>query len=157
FSGDLPDGLADILLEFRLVIGPLHDEMADFAADAFLDDFQFLVGLFMLALDARPQLGILHLADFLFGGAGGNGAPRRARIVKVPIFQREGEAGAQRGGLAENRQTLFAAALQPGEAALVRLGILTRGGDRIVEDGTTRRGGEALDEREVILDVAGRL
>jgi hypothetical protein len=39
----------------------------------------------------------------------------------------------------------------------MRLGILTRGRDRIVKNRPSRRGGEAFDEREIIFDVTGRL
>src|SRR5579863_5526846 len=131
--------------------------MTDRTADAGLDRFEFAIGFVMLALDRFTQRGIFHLGDFFFVAAGCDCAPRRARVVKVPMFEREREAGAKRRGLPEDRQPLLAASLEPREAALMNLGVAPRGRDRVVQDRAIRLGREPLEEREVVLDMSGRL
>src|SRR6266849_9222561 len=112
--------------------------MTDRAADAFLDYLELFVRLVVLALDRRAQRRVLHLGNLFGVAAGGHLAPCGTRIVKIPMLQREREAGAERRGLPEDRKALFATALEPCEAPLMDLGIVPRGSDRIVQDRTIR-------------------
>jgi len=86
----------------------LHDQATDRAAHAGLDRLELAVGLVVLALDRCAQGWIFHLRNFFSVAAGGDFAPRGARIVKVPMLESKREAGAQRRGLAEDRQAFFA-------------------------------------------------
>src|SRR5271165_5770219 len=73
------------------------------------------------------------------------------------MLESERETGAERESLAENRQTLLAASLEPRHAALMNFGIAARGRDHVVQDWPICLGGQPFEEREVILDVTGRL
>src|SRR5690348_11526450 len=108
--------------------------MTDWAADAFLDYLELLIRLVVLALDCLAQRRVLHFVNLFGVGPGGHLAPCRARIVKIPMLQREREAGAQRRRLSEDRKALFATALEPCKAPLMRLGIVTRGSDRVMQN-----------------------
>src|ERR1700693_5870765 len=125
--------------------------MTDRTADSLLDYLELFVRLVVFALDCLAQSRILHLRNFFFVAAGRNGAPRGARIVKIPMLEREGEAGAERRGLTEDRQTFLAASLEPRKIALMNFGIVSRGRDRVVQNRTIRLGRQPLEEREVVL------
>src|SRR5216684_1901911 len=124
--------------------------MTDRTADAFLDYLELLIRLVVLALDRRAQRRVLHLGNLFGVAAGGHLAPCRARIVKIPMLQREREAGAQRGGLTKDRKALFATALEPCEAPLMDLGIVPRGSDRIMKNRTIRFCRKPFQEIKVV-------
>jgi len=145
-SRDLADRFADVFLRLGLVSRPAHDQITNWAADAGLDCLEFAIGLVVFALNSFAQRRIFHLGDFFGVGPGSDRAPRRARVVEVPMLEREREAGAQRGGLPEDRQALLAASLEPCEAALMNLGIAARGRYRVVKK-------ENLDGIKFFLDA----
>src|ERR1700730_9400635 len=112
--------------------------MTDRAADAFLDYLELFIRLVVFALDSRAERRVFHLGNLFGVGAGRHLAPCRARIVEIPMLQREREAGAQRGRLTEDRKALFATAFEPCETPLMDLRIVPSGCDRIVQDRTIR-------------------
>ena len=132
--GDLADRFADVLLQLGLVVGALDDQGRDGAANAGLNDLEFAVGLFGFALDRLAQGRVLHLGQLFLLGAGRQLAPGRAGIVQVPVLQGEGKAGPVGSGLAENRQTLLPATLQPVQAAAVDLGVFAGRHNDVVQD-----------------------
>src|SRR6267154_6390760 len=112
--------------------------MTDRAADAFLDYLELFVRLVVLALDCLAQRRVLHFVNLFGVGPGRHLAPCRARIVEIPMLQREREAGAQRRRLPEDRKALFATALEPCEAPLMNFGIVPSGSDRVMQNRTIR-------------------
>src|SRR5438445_8875679 len=105
--------------------------MTDRAADAFLDYLELFIRLVVFALDRLAQRRVFHLGNLFGVGPGRHLAPCWARIVEVPMLQREREAGAQRRRLTEDRKAFFATAFEPREAPLMNLGIVPSGSDRI--------------------------
>src|SRR5208337_610541 len=124
----------DILLELGLVPRPRHNQVTNRSSDSGLDRFELAIGFVVFALDRFAQRGIFHLGNFFGVGAGSHGTPRGARVVEIPMFQREREAGAERESLAEDRQALLAASLEPRHAALMNFGIAAGGRYHIVQD-----------------------
>ena len=157
FLGDPAQRLADVGFQFVMAAGGLHDQLGDRAAHAGLDDLQLAVGFFGLVFDGLAQGRIPHLRQLVARAAGRQFAPRRARVVQVPVFEREREAGAMGAGLAVDRQVRGAAAFQPVEAAAVHLGIFAGGHDDVVQDGPPCGAGQFFEKGQVGLDVAGRL
>ena len=147
FHADLAERLADVLLEFLVILDPLHDQMLGIAADAGLDRLEVARRRRRSRVnDRRAQLGILHLGQLLFVGAGGQRAPCGQRVVEVPVLEREGEAAADRRRLAEDRQALGAIAFDPAQAAAMDLGIVAGRDDRLAQDRALRFVGQLLDE-----------
>src|SRR5262249_29739318 len=137
FLGYLAERLADVFLEFGDFINPLDHHVAEFSTDAGLDYFEFARNLVLLAFDRRAQFGIHHLFLALFLGAGGYRAPGGARIVEVPMLERERKPGPEGCGLPEDRKSFFAASLQPRDTSLVRQRVLASRSDRVVQNGAS--------------------
>src|SRR5260370_38811276 len=131
--------------------------MPNGTTDSFLDHLRVFVRRVVLVLRRPAQSRNLHLRDVFFVAAGRDGAPRGTRVVKIPMLEREREASAERRRLTEDRQTFLAASLEPCEAALMNLGIVARGRDRVVQNRAIRLGREPFEECEIILDMSGRL
>ena len=103
---DLAERLADILFESVDILDPLHDQMLGMRRRHRPASTLKSASACRLAGYRCAEFGPLHLVDLLRCGAGGQLAPCRAGVVKVPVFEREGEATADRARLAEDRRPL---------------------------------------------------
>ncbi len=157
FHADLAERLADVFLERLDILDPLHDQMLRMAADAGLDRLEVGVRIVVGVDDRRAQLGILHLRELLFLGAGGQHPPFGQRVVEIPVLERERETAAHGRALAENRAALGAVALDPAQAAAMDFGIIARRHDRLPQDRAARFIGQLLDEIQVVAGIAGAL
>ena len=112
---DLAERLAHVLLEFFVVLDPLHDQILRIAAYTRLQRADSRVGFIGLADDRPAHLRVLHLGQLFLDRAGGQHAPGGARVIQVPVLEGEGEAAADRRPLTENRQALGTAAIKPAQ------------------------------------------
>ena len=98
--------------------------------------------------DRGAHLFVLELGHLLVEGAGGGVVPSGAGVVEVPVFEGEGEAGADGGALAEDAQALGVGAGKPLEAVAVDFRLLAVDGEDVVQDGAAAHFGELLLEGE---------
>ncbi len=156
-GADLAERFPDVLFQFRAVVDPLHDERVHRPADAGLDRAQFAVRRVSLALDRLAERRVIHLGELFLSGARRDRAPGGARVVEIPVLERKREAGADGAGLAENREALGAAALQPSKATPMHFRVLAGRHDHVMQHGTARGRSQPFEESEVVLDMAGCL
>src|SRR5262245_33424508 len=118
---DLSKRLADVLLQLLVIVDPLHDQVFGMTANTGENRLEHWVS-FVNRTDRRSsQLRPLHLGHALFSRSGRDLAPFGAGVVQVPVLEREGKAGTDGCGLAENGQTLLTIALNPAKAATMNL------------------------------------
>src|SRR5262249_28189930 len=95
----------------------------------------------------------LYLGQLLPLGPSGELAPGRAEVVQIPVLQRKSETRAVGASLAEDRQTLSTAPLQPVQATPVNLRVLTGRDNNVMQDRALSRRGQIFEESQVGFDV----
>ncbi|MYG91065.1 MAG: hypothetical protein F4188_06415 [Chloroflexi bacterium] len=146
----------DHLFQLVLVSQILDQQFLDRPAER-LGLAKLLDCLIDLGDDSLPHFRIRHLGLALITRSCGGVVPGRRGVVQIPVLQREGEGGADRGGLPEDPLAAGVALLQPLHPVAMQVGILRVDGDQVVQDRPLRCRRQLRLELQILVQVACEL